>query len=143
MIYHVNKPDAANGRGHSAIIILNASGGYSYFSYFGTSTWCPFSRAVLLTIEFPTAAEALAYAKTEGYTREQHWTITPAQAAAATAVLTRSFATGTLWNVLTNNCWHAVHAALRAAGTNATGVRLSPNRNFTDNHASADAWSTL
>jgi hypothetical protein len=145
-IYYLNKHWDAAGFGHAAVMIPNPSEhahGYTYYSFFASRKFLPLCPGTLLVKEFPSAKEALAYAKTEGYTREVHWPIDPANIKDARNAITQNFATGTPWNLLSRSCWSAVHAALIAAGIQLKRHTFRPNRNFDISKNAAEGWSAL
>lgn len=124
-IYHINDENAVFGAGHSAAIIPNiAAGGCTYFSYGGKGHQ-------VTAVDYNNITDAFAKAKAAGYTREEHWACTPAQAVAA-GVAAWAF-NNTQWTLLRRNCWHMVFAALQAAGTNAVNTSSVPNTSFTNN----------
>jgi hypothetical protein len=139
-IYHLNNQNAVDLKiglhaGHSAVLIPNASGGYTFVSY----------ATVMMTDvkSFSTLAAAFAYAKASGYTREEYWAVNQGQAHMAILAVA-TFIAGQ-YNPLTHNCWQCVYAALQAAGANAVSVGPVPNLNFLANDAFgwADDWSRL
>ncbi len=139
-LYHINNEKKVGGRGHSAVLIPNADGGYTYYS-FGPKRPRPVDDGVLETKTFANAKDALAWAKTEGYNREEHWKVDKDQAANAIKAV-EAFDTKT-YNVTSNNCWHLVYAACKGADLPVVNDNIVPNKSFDDNKASADGDSSL
>src|SRR3954452_9511664 len=104
-IYSLNKHWDAAGFGHAGVVIPDGDGGYVYYSFFASRKLVPVCGGTLLVKRFETAEGALLYAKEEeGYTREVHWRVDAAGAAAARAAVER-FATGSGWRLVGRNCW--------------------------------------
>ncbi len=124
-IYHIIFPAAAARFGHSAAIIPNGTV-VTYYSYGD-------GGGNLVTHQnFADIAAALAWAKGQGYTAEEHWFVTQDQARAACEAAWRF--NNTQYNKDTNNCWHMVAAALTSAGVNFYNwPNNSPNFNFDQN----------
>ena len=133
MIYHINDSGAVGGQGHSAVIIPNGNG-CTYYSYA--------MDGKVTVVNYNNITDALAAAKAAGYTRDEYWNITAAQAADARAAA-RAF-NGTTYDVSTHNCWHMVLSALEAANENVFDAGADPNINFNDNeNGYALGWSNL
>ncbi|MEX0776054.1 MAG: hypothetical protein WD042_10130 [Phycisphaeraceae bacterium] len=138
-IYHINIPKAAHGFGHSAAIIPNPTVGnpaqVTYYSY-GDG-----GGNLVTTQTRPNIAAALAWARTQGYTRGQYWNINnnQAQAARNAAVAFHN----TQYDAQTHNCWHMVHAALDAANVFHFNRGPSPNEAYLSNRNTADGYGDL
>jgi len=131
-IYHIIDVKAVEGAGHSAVIIPNGRG-CTYYSYAGDGR--------VTVMNFNNIRDALAAAKGARYTHEQHWRVSPYDAASArdaAAAYDR-----TEYNVATHNCWNMVYDALKAAGTNAENYQQTPNLEFLRNSILADGESEL
>lgn len=121
------------GNGHAGMIAGSDATGWTYKSY------GPYTGKNIITRKFKTLKEARQCTDEEvsRYESFLHYTTTPSQDKDALDAMDRF--QNLTWRATTRNCYHAVAAAMKAAGTSFKGTGWEPNKNFDNNSDNADS----